>query len=190
MSQYNALNELATAGGTVIFGGTEDRNLPLCELKQAFALESELYNRSVENLSIVHAKQVYNMCVAELKPECILLHIGTADLKLFSNNSIEFINQYCEFIHHIKSLDKSCRIVIVSLENSNHNHDVEEMNKQLKYIADSEQCEFGDISIKRVWYPNQMKDVLSFVYSLGLKKFLPVYDLVQILFSSKYRISA
>ena len=46
------LNKLADLNGTVIFGGTEDREIPLCELKQAFELDSKLYNRSIAELSI------------------------------------------------------------------------------------------------------------------------------------------
>lgn len=51
IKNYQALNELADQNGLVIFGGTEDRKIPLCELKQAFDLESNLYNRSISNLS-------------------------------------------------------------------------------------------------------------------------------------------
>ena len=36
IKKYSALNELAEKGGTVIFGGTTDVNIPLCELKQTF----------------------------------------------------------------------------------------------------------------------------------------------------------
>ena len=56
--KYAALNELAEQGGIVILGGEEDMNLPLCELKQAFSLNSSLYNRSVQGLSVNNAKAV------------------------------------------------------------------------------------------------------------------------------------
>ena len=66
------------------------------------------------------------------------------------------------------------------------NNDITKLNKQLKYIADSEKCEFCDISQKRVWNPQQTKDVVSFVYNIGfvhpLKNKRSLNDLVRLLF--------
>ena len=44
--KYQKLNELAQTGGIVILGGCEDLNIPLCEIRQAFEMEENLYNRS------------------------------------------------------------------------------------------------------------------------------------------------
>ena len=38
INQFKSLNNLAEPGGTVIFGGTSDISIPLCELKQAYEL--------------------------------------------------------------------------------------------------------------------------------------------------------
>ena len=89
IKKYQELNKLADSNGTVILGGTEDRDIPLCELKQAFDLNSRLYNRSFPNMSILDAKEIYNTCIAPLHPECVLLHIGDADLKFFEENVSE-----------------------------------------------------------------------------------------------------
>ena len=63
---------------------------------------------------------------------------------------------------------------------------IEELNKHLKYIADSEQCEFGDIAKKKVWNPQQTKELSSFLYSMGFARPLnsrhPLYDLIKIVF--------
>lgn len=186
IKRYKALNELAEQSGIVIMGGTEDKEIPLCELKQAFELNSMLYNRSIEGLSINSAIEVYDSCVAELKPESIILHIGMADMEEFSENPSAFDNKYRELIKHIKSIDKKCSVVVVSLKNPEDDADIAEMNKHLKVIAESEQCEYGDIATKRVWNPKETKDVVSFVYSLGfvhpLKNKRPIYDLIRILF--------
>ena len=40
--KYQALNKLAEQNGIVIIGGTEDKEIPLCELKQAFELNLNL----------------------------------------------------------------------------------------------------------------------------------------------------
>lgn len=186
IKKYQALNELAEQNGIVIIGGTEDKNIPLCELKQAFELNSNLYNRSVDNLSVNDVSKIYDACVAHLNPESVLLHIGNADLKLFEDNSSDFDNKYRELIKHIRTSNPKCNIAIISLKNADDNNNITEINKHLKYIAESERCEYGDISTKRVWNPKQTKDVVSFIYSIGfvhtLKNKRPVYDLVKILF--------
>ena len=186
VKRYIELNKIADLQGIVIMGGTEDKSIPLCELKQAFSLKSDLYNRSVTDFSVNDAVEVYDSCVADLKPETILLHIGAADINLFDKNPAVFDNKYRELIQHIRSADKKCNIAIISLRNYEEDERIAEINKHLKYIAESEQCKYGDISSKRVWNPKETKDVVSFVYSVGFVKPLankrPVYDLVKILY--------
>lgn len=187
--KYAALNELAEKGGTVILGGSADREIPLCELKQAFALRVNLYNRSISDLSVHNAIELYDTCVAPLAPESVLLHIGAADAELFAEHPADFDQKYRELIEHIRSVDPKCSIAIISLKNPDEAANIAEMNKHLKYIAESERCEYGDIAAKRVWNPKETRDVVSFVYSIGfvhpLKNQRPIYDLVKILFCSE-----
>lgn len=186
IKKYQALNKLAESNGIVILGGTKDREIWLCELKQAFELDSNLYNRSITDLSINNAKEIYDTCIVPLNPECILLHIGDTDLESFMKNPSDFDQKYRELIKHIKNTNNKCNIAIISLKNYSDNANTSELNKHLKYIAESERCEFGDISSKRLWNPKQTKDVISFIYSTGfvrpLKQKRPIYDLVKILF--------
>lgn len=180
--KYYALNELAEKGGTIIFGGKEDKNIPLCELKQAFELDSKFYNRSFENLTITKAYELYKSCVAPLEPDTVLLHIGENDLDLFSENSDRFIELYRELVDKIRCYNKKCRIAIVSLKNYDGDIIKARLNEQLKYLAGSERCEFADIAEKKVWNPIATRDAVSFVYSFGLKVQKPIYDLAKILF--------
>lgn len=186
IKKYLALNELAEPSGIVILGNEEDKEIPLCELKQAFALDSRLYNRSITGLSIENAIEVYESCVASLNPDTVLLHIGKSDLELFRAESAKFAQKYREFIKYIRTKNKKSRIGIISLGNPANNNDITELNKHLKYIAESEQCEYGDIATKRIWNPKETKDIVSFIYSTGfvrsLKNKRPLYDLVKILF--------
>lgn len=186
IERYSGLNELAEASGIVIFGNEEDRGIPLCELKQAFELESNLYNRSFTKLSINDATEIYDSCVAELYPETVLLHIGAEDLEFFKSAPAEFDEKYRELIAHIRKGNKKCRIAVISLKNPEKKDEIAELNKHLKYIADSEQCEYGDIATKRIWNPTATKEVSSFVHSMGIlqawKNKRPIYDLVRILF--------
>ena len=49
IKNYTNLNELAEQGGIVILGDGKDKDIPTCELRQAFAVESKVYNRSFES---------------------------------------------------------------------------------------------------------------------------------------------
>ena len=54
---YRSLNSLATTGGLVVFGGAEDRLIPLGELKETFDLQCTFYNRSVPGLCLENAEK-------------------------------------------------------------------------------------------------------------------------------------
>ena len=184
--KYQKLNELAELGGIVVFGGSEDLKIPLGELRQAFSVESKMYNRSIAGLSVKDALLVYDECVAPIAPETVLIHIGEADRKFFEEHPSEFDNKYRELLSHIKSQNKKCRIAVISLRNYESNPQIEEINKHLKYIADFEKCEYGNIANKKVWNPKSTMNAVSFVYDIGfirpLKNKRPLYDLVKILF--------
>ena len=186
IKNYAKLNDLAEQGGIVIFGSGSDKNIPTGEIRQAFAVESKIYNRSFDNLSVNDALRVYKETVAALSPETVLLHIGETDMDFYAESPVEFDNKYRELIGYIKSQNKKCRIAIVSLRNYDYDSQIEEINKHLKYIADSEQCEYGDISAKMVWNPKASMEAASFVHSIGfvhpLKNKRPLYDLVKMLF--------
>ena len=129
---YLSLNELAKPNGTVIFGGKSDIDIPLCELKQAFSLDSNLYNRSFPDLSVTNAIEYYDIYVAELHPESIFLHIGETDIDDFIFSPANYDKKYGELIRQIKSKNQKCHIIIVSLKNHDNNSDISEMNKHLK----------------------------------------------------------
>ena len=186
IKSYEKLNELAEQGGIVIFGSGADKDIPTGEIRQAFAVESKIYNRSFENLSVTEAVSIYEKVIAPLAPETVMIHIGEADLGIFAEKPTEFDNKYLELIKVIKAQNKKCRIAVVSLKNSDSDPKIAEMNKHLKYVADSEKCEYGDISARKVWNPKASMDAASFVYSIGfvhpLKNKCPLYDLVKMLF--------
>ena len=186
IQNYTKLNKLAEQGGIVIFGDGKDKDIPTCELRQAFAVESKVYNRSFDNLSVNEAVSVYKKVVGPLEPETVLIHLGEADLSTLGVNLTEFDNKYLELIKVIKTQNKKCRIAVISLKNYDNVPQIAELNKHLKYIADSEKCEYGDIATKKVWNPKASMEVASFVYSIGfvhpLKNKRPLYDLVKMLF--------
>ena len=186
IKNYEKLNDLAEQGGIVIFGSGADKDIPTGEIRQAFAVESKIYNRSFENLSVTESVSIYEKVIAPLAPETVLIHIGEADLTNFAGNLTEFDNKYLELIKSIKAQNNKSRIAVVSLKNYESDPQIAEMNKHLKYVADSEKCEYGDISARKVWNPKASMDAASFVYSISfvhpLKNKRPLYDLVKMLF--------
>lgn len=184
--QYAKLNDLSEKGGIVIFGCGEDKAIPACELCQAFAVNDKVHNRSFGELSIQNAVNAYKESVAPLDPETLFLHIGEADIDFFEENPAEFDNLYRKLILQVKKDNRKCRIAVVSLKNDENDSVIENMNKHLKFIAESEQCEYGDIANKRVWNPKAMRESVSFVYTIGFDHPLhikrPLCDLVKILF--------
>ena len=184
---YRSLNSLAATGGVVIFGGAKDRLIPLGELKETFDLQYTFNNRSVPGLCLANAENTYDQCVASLAPQGIYLHIGDADIALFTENAAGFDERYCHLVQHIRSLDQKCRIAIVSLKNPDNEPVITELNKHLAVIAQNKNCEFCDIAKQQVWNPRQTKEVVSFLYSVGFVRPLmqkrPLQDIARILFN-------
>ena len=190
IKRYATLNTLATSDGIVLFGGTSDKEIPCSELREAFTIKNAIYNRSLTDLSVFQAVDVFDACIYGLDPETVLLHIGAADIRIFAENPQRFDEAYRDLIRHIRSQCPKCRIAVVSFDEEElHFEKVGELNKHLRYIADSERCEFGDIAKKRVWNPGSTRDLSSFIYSIGfaspLKNSRPIYDLTKILFGYK-----
>lgn len=186
IEKYERLNQIAQSKGIVIFGGSDDTDIPLCELRQAFDIEENMYNRSFHELSIEHAIEAYDSCVAPISPETVLIHIGKYDIELLHKNPNLFDSKYLELIEHIRAENKTCRIAVVSMKNYYNDTDIAEMNRHLKFIADSEKCEYGDIATRKVWNPQATREGASFVRNIGFvrppKSARPIYDLIRILF--------
>ena len=179
IKKYQKLNEFALKNGVVIFGEGDDTDIPASELTQSFELDYPVYNRSFLELNLENSIALYDSCIKNLIPDTVLLHIGTSDLDFFNENKVAFEQKYISLIEHIKTMDKKCRIVVVSIDNKT-------INQELKHIADSTKCEFGDLSSIKVWNPQALKNITSFVQTMGVRKYCkrkPIYDILKILFT-------
>lgn len=184
---YVALNDLTEGGGVVILGGTQDRQLPVTELKEAFHLDMNVYNRSLTELTVADAIETFDRSAAALKPDYVLLHLGRADLARFSVDAAGFDRDYRALIGHIRSVcGKGTAIAVVSLDNPNHSAMVVEMNRRLQLIAESERCEFCDVR-SMSWKPAAARETMDFVREVGFMMPLrikrPVYDVARIFFA-------
>ena len=87
VKNFRELNQVAKQHGVVLFGSTFAKGIPVCELRQAFDLDCDIYNRSFSDLSVFDAKNVLADCVNALHPSKILLQlakpISNADIGRF-----------------------------------------------------------------------------------------------------------
>jgi len=185
INQYHALNEMTTGNGIVVFGGTEDRAIPINELKQAFGIEETVFNRSLTGLKISDAMVAFDVCLSELIPESILIHIGDEDLDGFAKDPSAFDCEYISLISHIRDYVPKCRIGIVTINNPLENAVICSMNEHLKNIAQSEKCDYCDIN-NMIWAPMEQQRLNSFIFSTGFESPLtmkrPLFSIARMLF--------
>lgn len=179
ISEYTLLNEYVVKGSVVLFGGSSDKNIPVCELKQSFGMNANMYNRSLSELSVKDAYDAYKAAVSSMEPECVILHLGEADVNEFSANKDEFVSFYRKLIEYIKKCDKKTRIAVVSL--AGETEEISEINKILKNVADSEKVEFFDINKLGTFSAVSVKSIASFMYATGFTK-KPLYDVVRLFY--------
>ncbi len=180
LQEYTALNSIAEKGGIVLFGGKEDKTIPLCELKQAFSLPN-IYNRSLDEFWLQNAVEYYDLIVAPLAPKYLFIHVSEIDVKLFQTAPMTFDNALRALIAHVRAQNKNCTIALISVKNLENTNVLTEINTHLKNLADSERLEFSDVSKKKVWNPKTMKEVIGFISCMGITK-RPIYDVIKILY--------
>lgn len=188
-SNYTTLNTLSEPDGIVVFGGQKDMLLPLCELKQAFGIEENLFNRSLPNLSVIDSIPAYDKYVLPLRPQTVIIHLGEADSEQFSEDSVVFDNGIRRLLNHIKEQNPNIRTAVVSIRKSDKVPNADDINRHLKYIAESERCEFCDISEKKIGNLKSTYETSSFLRSLGfvrpLKTRTPLSELTKILYGAE-----
>lgn len=144
--EFRKLNKVAKTNGVVLFGSSFAKEIPVCELKQTFNMECSIYNRSIADLSVFSAGELLNDCVCNLLPKKVLLQLGETDLEQGYHTIPEIISAYEKLIAKLKSADKHCSIVVVSVcENENGIHP-DELNRALEKMAHRMNCQYADIS--------------------------------------------
>lgn len=145
IENYIGLNKIAQKGGVVLFGSTFASSIPVCELKQTFNIESPVYNRSLKGLSVFDADGFANNYISPLFPKKILLMLGDADLDEGVHTVSEIISEYEKLIYSIRSNDRRCTVVVVSVCSENSSM-CGEFNDELEKMAKRLTCQYVDIS--------------------------------------------
>ncbi len=143
---YRQLNQVAHTGGVVLFGSSFAKNIPVNELKQDFDLDCNLYNRSLADLSVFDAASVLSDCVINLAPSKVLIQLGETDLEHGFRSISEIVAQYELIINQIRTCLRGCSITLISVCDPDTRLYPEELNGQLKVLAEKTGCQYADLS--------------------------------------------
>ena len=167
----------------ILMGTSMDADIPVSNLAKEFNFNFDIYNKSAVNLSIASANDYFKKSIAGLRPEGILLHLGEKDLQLFKSDSSFFDKNYLNLIENIKSVNKNCRIALISVENPANDKSINLMNAHIKAIAESEKACYVSLENARLWNPEATKTSSTFAYNMGLNIRKPLRDVAEILYS-------
>ena len=97
-----------------------------------------------------------------------------------------FDNYYLNLISEIKSVNKNCRIALISVNNPENDKNISTMNAHIKAIAQAVNVDFVNIENAKLLNPKATKAAADFAYGMGLKIRKPLRDVAEILYSWGY----
>ena len=172
----------------ILLGNGLDTKIPVQSLGKEFKFNFKIYNKSCEKLSFENVREYFSSTIAPLAPEGIMIHLGENDINLCMNNSALFDTNYFELIQQIKSINKKCRIALISVANPQNNKAISLVNRHIKAIADSEKCSFVNLDNAHLWNPAATKAAVEFAHSMGLNTRKPLGDVAEILYSYEFNV--
>ena len=172
----------------ILLGNGLDTKIPVQSLGKEFKFNFKIYNKSCEKLSSENVKEYFSEAIAPLAPEGIMIHLGENDINLCMNNSALFDTNYFELIQQIKSINKKCRIALISVANPQNNKTISLVNRHIKAIADSEKYSFVNLDNAHLWNPAATKAAVEFAHSMGLNTRKPLGDVAEILYSYEFNV--
>lgn len=140
---FMEMNDVAPRGGIVFFGSDQFAALPVAELTRSFCIEENVCNRSVPGLTIDRIAPMLDVCVLDLKPRKVFVNLGDADLENPALDADDFISRYEWLLYTIHTRTRA-KIYVVSLMPDTAT--ARRLNARLKEMADSNGCDFIDVS--------------------------------------------
>lgn len=168
---YKSLNQLAHKNSVVILGSTYMKEMPVGELRQIFGIISDIYNRSLTNLSIFETVAIASDILNELSPNKIILHLGETDLDSGRYTEEEVLTEFSDLLSYLRKLNKKLKIVVVSLNNLENKELQDSFNKRLETLASKNNCIYADITSA-----NDTKDDTSHIQSFRLLRYFMADD--------------
>ena len=104
------LNDITLKGEIAVFGSTYMSKFPLYEFINKCQLESAVYNRSIEGLTIEEALEIVKACIIAIMPKKVFIALGEED-----ENAKDAIKNYSEIVKKIRSAIPECSIYLIEL---------------------------------------------------------------------------
>ena len=145
LANYKSLNSLARKNSVVILGANYMKEMPVGELKQVFGIISDIYNRSLSDLSVFEARPILEDIITQLCPKKIILQLGETDLEKGTDVD-KVIAEVSSLLNTIKKMDRSLKIVLVSINNLTNKQIETEFNIRLSSICTGSKVQFADIT--------------------------------------------
>lgn len=194
LNYTNSLDDLINRKNTsvekknavIVLGGTLDKEIPVANLAKEFNFNFDIYNKSKNNLSVADSLEYFKSNIAKLIPEGILIHLGDKDTALFQKDAAAFDNYYLSLIDNIKSVNKNCRIALLSVNNPTGDKSIALMNAHISAIAQTEKATYINLENAKLWNPEATKAASEFAYAMGLSVRKPLRDVAEILYSYAY----
>lgn len=136
LKKYEKLNHFVLKGQLLFFGSTFLEEFPLEELKQDFALDRVIYNRSIQGLTVDEALNILDTCVFELMPSKLFISLGDEDEQMPNFSKKDFLERYALLLDKVYTELPACKIYILTPE----------YNFALKTLAKEKHAFYIDLS--------------------------------------------
>lgn len=144
IKRFKDINMMAKKNSAVCFGSTFFADTEFQELAYDCGMDTPVYNRSVEDLTICDAQKVLTEAVYPMKPAKIFVSLGESDIESASFNADDFINKYEWMLLDIHRNCPASRIYIVSTICNDLM--TREVNVKLEKLATSTGCDYINLA--------------------------------------------
>lgn len=155
---FRAVNELAMKGEIVIYGSTYMANFPFYELINKSRLENAVYNRSIGEMTTEEALELLQVCVLDIKPGKVFLHLGETDYDREGT-----AETYAKIVGKIRSALPDTKIYLIAVQDKN----AQIFNKRVTELTSRENVEYVRFGMIED-YKRQFKELSCFFRSRSL----------------------
>ena len=141
MSRFSLLNSVSPKGGVVFFGSSFMKRLPVSELADDFDMGENVYNRSIEGLTMKDAEGALPACVTQLDPRKVFVCLGDEDITDEHFNAKEFLSQYEWLLY---SIHEKCDAELFVVSIMSRSPLAQTLNAKLARLAENTGCTFVD----------------------------------------------
>lgn len=141
MLKFKELNCKSKNGNIVFFGSDFFSAFPVSELAKMYGLDEEIYNRSIDKMTIEQVQSYLNLCVLDFMPGKVFINIGDEDIKKSGFNMDNFISKYEWMLYTIHAKTNASIYIIPVMSSSPI---AAMLNKSLEELAEKYGCRYID----------------------------------------------